>query len=213
MRDEDEDDEKDLDPDDEPGESPEGPKAESGGKNFALTQLLKTRTLLLDEAITQESFRKFAEALLLLESVDATLPITLVVNTYGGREASAFATHDLIRCARAPIRTLANGVVGGVATLVYCAVARERRFSTPSSTFLLHQSSGGAGGAASDVEVGAAELQKVKNQVLTRLADAAGQSVERLDRDTRRKLTLDTRGAREYGLVGHIITRRTELAL
>lgn len=211
MRGDDDDDDDTEAPDPDTDEAP-AKKPESEGRGLPPGHILKTRTILLGESLSPETFQQLAEALLVLEADNPTAPVTIVVNTYGGREASAFAAHDLIRATRVPVKVLASGVCGGVANLVYCAVPKERRYSTPSTTFLLHQSYGGSYGAASDVAIAAAELQNVRRQVLTLLSNATGQSVERLDRDTRRKLTLDTPSAANYGIVGRVITARAELA-
>ncbi len=195
--------------DDHDHETPE-PKREEEGVGPRST-LIETRTLLLGQSIDGEGFRRLVESVTLLESVDATKPINVLINTYGGRETHAFAFHDFIRVARAPIRCIASGVAGGVANLVLCAVPKERRFATPNTEFFLHQPASGSMGATSDLQVAAAELLAIRKRVLEVLALACGQSVERLERDTRRKLTLDAEQAVAYGLVSRLIRSREDL--
>lgn len=184
-------------------------EAEGGVRGYKLLE--KTRTLMLGATVDGESVKRLAEGLIILEAMDPDAPVNLIINSYGGHESSAFAAYDLIRFVRPPIRCIATGVAGGVAALVYCAVPKERRFATPSTAFLLHQPFSGSLGSASDIELAAAELAKVRRRVLEALSSACGQSVDRIERDTRRKLTLDTEEAHAYGLVGKIITGRAEL--
>jgi ATP-dependent Clp protease protease subunit len=204
-----EDDEPETDDGDDAPRPPTPKEGDSGVRGFKLLE--KTRTLMLGATVDGESVKRLAEGLIILEAMDPDAPVNLIINSYGGHESTAFAAYDLIRYVRPPVRCIATGVAGGVAALVYCAAPKERRFATPSTAFLLHQPFSGSFGAASDIELAAAELAKVRHRVLNVLSEACGQSVERLERDTRRKLTLDTEEARAYGLVGKIITSRSEL--
>ncbi len=199
------DDEDDLDTD-----TP-APKRDEEAATGPRNTLIETRTILLGQTVDGEAFRRLVEAITLLEAVDATLPINVVVNTYGGRETHAFAVHDFLRTTRAPVRCIATGVAGGVASLVLCAVPKDRRVCTPNTEFFLHQPASGSMGATSDLQVAAAELLAIRKRVLELLAEASGQSVERVERDTRRKLTLDAEAAVAYGLVGRIVTSRADL--
>jgi ATP-dependent Clp protease protease subunit len=173
-------------------------------------RLFKSRTLIISGEVTQ---RLAADVMgqLLAMSADSDQPITIFINSQGGHVESGDTIHDIIRFIPAPVRMIGTGWVASAGALIFVAVPLERRFSLPNTRFLLHQPAGGARGTASDVEIEAREILKMRQRLNKVFAERTGQSVQRIEDDTRRNFWLDAAGAKEYGIVGRIIENATEL--
>jgi ATP-dependent Clp protease protease subunit len=104
-----------------------------------------------------------------------------------------------------------TGWVASIAALIFVSVPREHRYCLPNTRFLLHQPAGGMGGSASDIDIEAKEILKMRERLNRMFAVATGQAVERIEQDTHRNFWLDADAAVKYGLVGHIITSAAEI--
>ena len=104
-----------------------------------------------------------------------------------------------------------TGWVASIAALIYLAVPRERRFCLPNTRFLLHQPAGGAGGSASDIEIEAREILRMRDRLNRIVARETGQPLERIEEDTRRNFWLDADAALRYGIVGRVVAHVDEL--
>lgn len=173
-------------------------------------RLFRARTLILSGQIDHELASRVVAQLLALAAEDET-PITMVVSSPGGHVESGDSIHDVIRFIRPRVRMIGSGWVASAAALVYVAAPREDRLCLPNTRFLLHQPSGGAGGSASDMEIEAREILRMRERVNGIFARETGQSPERIERDTRRNFWMDAEAAREYGLVGRIVEHADEL--
>jgi ATP-dependent Clp protease protease subunit len=122
--------------------------------------------------------------------------------------------HDIIRYIPPKTRMIGTGWVTSAGALIYVSVPRERRYCLPSTRFLLHQPSGGAGGSASDIDIDidieAREILSMRDRVNRIFAGETGQPLERIEEDTHRNFWLGAEAAVRYGLVGRIITRATD---
>jgi ATP-dependent Clp protease protease subunit len=150
-------------------------------------------------------------AQLIALDAESEAPITVFINSQGGHVESGDTIHDVVRFVRAPVRMIGTGWVASAAALIYIAAPRERRFCLPNTRFLLHQPAGGVGGSASDIEIEAREILKMRERLNRLMARETGQSVERIQDDTRRNFWLDAEAAIEYGLVGRIIHSADDL--
>ena len=175
-------------------------------------RLFTTRTVLLNVPLDESAVRRVAQSLFILSGADSSKPIDLIISSYGGQDASAFALHDLLQFLPAPVRCIATGIVGGVAAVTYCAVPLERRLSLANTKFLLHQPQSGRVGSTADLEVAAHELMRVRDRQHELLAAATQKSVEQIAKDTQRKKWLDVDEAISYGLVSRVIRSRADLA-
>src|SRR5690606_332267 len=119
--------------------------------------------------------------------------------------------HDMIRFVEPRVRMVGTGWVASAGALIYVSVPVEDRFSLPNTRFLLHQPSGGAGGAASDIEIEAREILKMRDRLNRVFARETGQTLERIEDDTRRNFWLDAEAAVAYGLAGTIIDHQHDL--
>jgi len=184
-----------------------------GEESLLLERMLKTRTILFSSEVSPASAQRLMERLLVLEAEDAAAPITLLLNSPGGEVHSGFGVYDLVRFIAPPVRVVCVGLTASIATVILAAVPRERRFALPNARLLIHQPlfTGEVFGPASDLEITAHEILKTKDRVNRLLAEATGQPLERIERDTERDFWLSAEEALEYGLVGGVIDRRDAL--
>ncbi len=193
-------------------ESEEKKCKESHGADALSEKFLKTRQILLSGGIDKESAEKVIRQLLVLEA-DSDKPIYLFINSPGGDVSSGFAIFDTIRFINAPVYTIGAGDVASAGALIFLASSKERRLSLPNSSFLIHQPliSGVYKGVATDVEIFATEMEKTRAKINKIIADETGVSFEKVEKDTDRDYWLSAEEALEYGLVGKIISHRSEI--
>lgn len=173
-------------------------------------RLFKSRTLVVSGEIQQQMAAHVVAQLLALDK-ESNEPITMFINSQGGHVESGDTIHDIVRFLRAPVRMVGTGWVASAGALIYVAVPRERRYCLPNTRFLLHQPAGGAFGHASDIEIEAREILAMRERINRILARETGQTLERIENDTRRNFWLTAEAAVEYGLVGRITAHIDEL--
>lgn len=173
-------------------------------------RLLRARTVIISGEITQKLASTVSAQLLAL-AAESDAPITLFINSQGGHVEAGDTIHDLIRFVRAPVRIVGTGWVASAAALIYVSVPREQRFCLPNTRFLLHQPAGGMGGTASDIDIEAKEILRMRDRLNRLFAKATGQPLERIEEDTHRNFWLEASAAQRYGLVGRIIEKSAEL--
>jgi ATP-dependent Clp protease protease subunit len=173
-------------------------------------RFLKTRTILLTGEVDKDLSEKVIRSLLLLESISDD-PITILVDSPGGDVYAGFSIFDMIRFVKAPVRIVGMGLVASAAALILLAVPKERRFGLPNSSYLIHQPLSGIQGVATDIEIHARELEKMKIRLNEIIAEATGQSIERVSRDTDRDYWVNAKEAIAYGLIERIISTRGDL--
>jgi ATP-dependent Clp protease protease subunit len=172
--------------------------------------LLKTRSILLSGEIDKESAESVIKQMLVLEGENSE-PIKLFINSPGGDVDAGYAIYDMARFISAPVYMIGMGLVASAAALVLLAVPRERRIALPNSTYLIHQPMSGMKGVASDIEIHAQHLEKLRIKLDNLIAKETGKSIEDVRLDTERDHWLTSEEARSYGLVSRIITQRSEL--
>ena len=173
--------------------------------------LFEARNVLITGTITQELARDVTARLLALSHVSKE-PINVIVCSPGGHVESGDMIHDMIRFIAAPVRMIGVGWVASAGALIYISVPKERRFCLPNTRFLLHQPSGGAGGPATDIEIQAREIIKMRDRLNQMFADATGQSLAKIEKDTDRDYWMGPDEAIKYGLVEKVITSVGDLA-
>ncbi len=198
----------DDDNDDEGGE--DGGK-KGGGKGID-GKLLDARTLVIAEGVTDALYRKVATMLTLLERKDPKAPITVFVNSPGGSADSGFAIYDLFRFTPCPIVTVANGVVASSAVLIFLGGAQGKRVALPNARFLLHQPSTATRGQASDIDITAREISKIRLRYNEIVAEATGRSLDAIEKDSDRDFWLSAKEAVDYKLANKIVQRRSDLS-
>lgn len=173
-------------------------------------RLFRARTIFLSGEITQKLGEAIGAQLLAL-SAESEAPVTFFLNSQGGHVEAGDTIHDLIRFIRAPVRMIGTGWVASAGALIYVAVPRAQRLCLPNTRFLLHQPAGGMGGTASDIDIEAKEILRMRDRLNRLFARATGQPLERIEEDTHRNFWLDAESALRYGLVGRIIERAAEV--
>ena len=177
---------------------------------FLEQALFKARTILLTGGITDKVAQRVAERLLAL-SAESNDPILLVLSSPGGHVESGDMIHDMIKFVPAPVKVLGSGWVASAGALIYSAAKKENRFSLPNTRFLLHEPRGGVGGQAADIEIQAREIIKMRERLNKIFADATGQPLDKIKKDTDRDFWMSAEEAVKYGLVGKIISHRSEI--
>jgi ATP-dependent Clp protease protease subunit len=173
-------------------------------------RLYRSRTLIISGEINQQ-LASHVMAQLIAMSAESEEPIRMFINSQGGHVESGDTIHDVVRFVRPRVIMIGTGWVASAATLIYLAAPREDRYCLPNTRFLLHQPAGGVGGSASDIEIEAREILKMRERLNRLIARQTGQAVERIVDDTRRNFWLDAEAAKEYGIVGKIVQDVSEV--
>lgn len=201
------------DDDDEPHRIPEQPTGDMPTTPLSdpiRERLFRSRHVIISGEVNQRLASSVMAQLLAL-SGESDEPITVFINSQGGHVESGDTIHDMIRFVKPRVRIVGTGWVASAGALIYVSVPREDRFCLPHTRFLLHQPAGGVGGTASDIDIEAREIVKMRQRLNQVFADATGQPLERIEDDTRRNFWLSATEAKEYGLVGKIIGEIDEL--
>ncbi|MCF0262228.1 MAG: ATP-dependent Clp protease proteolytic subunit, partial [Sphaerochaetaceae bacterium] len=151
---------------------------------------------------------KIIKELLILESENSE-PIKLYINSPGGDVDAGFAIYDMIRYISCPVTIIGMGLVASAAALVLLAVPAENRVGLPNSSYLIHQPLSEMRGNATEIEIHAAQLEKVKTKINKIISEATGVAVEKVSQDTDRDYWLDADEALKYGLISQIVTKRS----
>jgi ATP-dependent Clp protease, protease subunit len=172
--------------------------------------LFKSRTILLTGGIDFKQARMVCERMLAL-SAESDEPILMILSSPGGHVESGDMIHDMIKFVTAPVKVLGSGWVASAGALIYAAAQKENRYSLPNTRYLLHEPRGGVGGQATDVEIQAREIIKMRERLNKIFADATGKSLEQIKKDTDRDFWMSAQEAVDYGLVNKIIRNRREI--
>lgn len=197
-------------PDEEPDEEEEEPSRSEDDEKLQ-EKLLKTRTILVSEAITDELARKVYQQLLLLEADSKEKPITVIINSPGGEADSGFGIYDMLHFVEMPVRTLVAGLCASAAVMVFLGGDPGKRCSLPHSRFLLHQPSSQSFGQASDLEIASNEIVRLRERYNSIVAEVTGKSPEVIRKDADRDFWMAAPEAKEYGLVDRVIEKRSDL--
>jgi ATP-dependent Clp protease protease subunit len=166
--------------------------------------LFAARTVLVFGEVNTALARSVCAQLLALAAVRGP-PIRMIVHSQGGHVEAGDTIHDLIRAVAPNVVMIGTGWVASAGALIYAAARKENRFALPNTRFLLHQPLGGTGGPASDVEIEAIQIVRMRERLNRIFARATGQDYERVARDTERNFWMSAQEAIEYGLVHRVI--------
>lgn len=173
-------------------------------------RLYKARTIVISSGINQKIARQVTEQLLAM-SADSDEPIRLYINSQGGHVESGDTIHDMIGFVKPRVQIIGTGWVASAGAHIFLSVPVEDRYCLPNTRFLLHQPSGGAGGSATDIEIEADEIIKMRQRLNEIISRQTGQPIEKVQEDTDRNFWMSAEEAKEYGLVGTIISSIDEL--
>jgi ATP-dependent Clp protease protease subunit len=201
------------DEDEEPEQTPQQPRGDM--PTTPLTdpireRLFKNRNIIISGEVNQR-LASSVTAQLLAMAAESENPINIFINSQGGHVESGDTIHDMIRFVQPRVRIVGTGWVASAGALIYVSVAKEDRFCLPHTRFLLHQPAGGVGGTAADIDIEAREIIRMRGRLNRVFAEQTGQPIERIEEDTRRNFWLSAAEAKEYGIVGNIISSANEL--
>jgi ATP-dependent Clp protease protease subunit len=190
-------------------EKEEKEKKEKEPKSKLEEKFLETRTILIFGEINMKLAREVSEKLILLSALNDN-DIKVIINSPGGHVESGDTIHDMLRYVKPKVKILGTGWVASAGALIYAAVPTDCRFSLPNTRFMLHQPSGGVGGQATDISIEAAEILKMRERLNRTFSVQTGQPMEKIERDTDRNYWMSAEEAKQYGLVGKVISTQAE---
>ena len=173
-------------------------------------KLFDARTLVICGEIDSDLTRAVVEQLLALSAASPD-DITLYLHSPGGHVEAADTIYDMLAFVRPRIVIVGTGWVASAGAHIYLAVPREQRYCLPNTRCLLHQPMGGAGGRATDLEIEAEEILKMRARLNRIISEQTGQPLKKVEKDTERNFWMTAEAAKEYGLVGKIISSADEL--
>lgn len=174
-------------------------------------RLFERRTLLLGEPLEHWNSNRLCTALILLAAENPDADIRLLINSPGGSVPGMLAIRDCMRAVPNDVVTVNLGMAYSAGQFLLSAGTRGKRYALAHSKVLLHQGSGGIGGTAMDIAIQADDLRRTRDVVLSLIAEDTGQSVETVERDSRRDRWFDADEARAYGFVDHVVTSADDL--
>ncbi|MHC6202092.1 ATP-dependent Clp protease proteolytic subunit [Breznakiellaceae bacterium SP9] len=185
-------------------------KEKTGAIDPLLSKMLKTRTILLSGEIKKELAERTIRQLLLLEDMGDE-PIRIFIDSPGGDADAGYAIFDMIRFVKPPVWTIGMGLVASAAAIILLASPREQRVGLPNSHYLIHQPLSGIRGVATDIEIHANELEKLRSRINLLIATETGNPAAQVEKDTDRDYWMNAEDAVRYGLTSRVITSRSEL--
>jgi ATP-dependent Clp protease protease subunit len=180
-----------------------------GERSYDLfSRLLKDRIVILGTPIDDDVANIIIGQLLFLESEDPDKDIMLYINSPGGSVTAGLAIYDTMQYIRAPVSTICIGQAASMGAVLLAAGAEGKRYSLPNSRIMIHQPLGGAQGQATDIEIQAKEILRLKQKLYEILSKHSKQPIERIERDADRDYFMGPGEAKEYGLVDEVYFRR-----
>ena len=170
------------------------------------SRLLQDRIVLLGGEVTDESANLIVAQLLFLQSQDAKKTINMYINSPGGSVTAGLAIYDTMQFISCPVATYCIGQAASMGAVLLTAGAKGKRFALPNARIMIHQPWGGAEGKASDIEITAKEILRLKERLNHILADHAGKSYEDVVRDTDRDYFMSADKAAAYGLIDRVVS-------
>jgi ATP-dependent Clp protease, protease subunit len=172
------------------------------------SRLLKDRIVFLGSVVTDEVANLITAQLLFLESEDPEKDIYFYINSPGGSVTAGLAIYDTMQYVRPDVSTLCLGQAASMAAWLLAAGAKGKRYALPHARIMLHQPLGGVQGQASDIDIQAREILRLREQLNNILTKHTSQSLKRVERDTDRDLFLTSKQAQEYGVIDEVIVSR-----
>ncbi|MBO5418208.1 MAG: ATP-dependent Clp protease proteolytic subunit [Clostridia bacterium] len=169
------------------------------------SRLLKERIVLLFNDINDDLACTVIAQLLYLQAIDDKSDITIYINSYGGSVSAGFGIYDTIKNLKCDVNTVCVGMAASMGAFLLSSGTKGKRFSLKNSQIMIHQVLGGAEGQASDIEIEAMQIMKIKERLNSILAENTGKSLEEVTADTERNNWMFPEDAIEYGIIDHII--------
>jgi ATP-dependent Clp protease protease subunit len=175
------------------------------------SRLLKDRIIFLGSAMNDEVANLLIAQLLFLESEDPDKDINFYINSPGGLVTAGLAVYDTMQYIKSDITTVCIGQAASMGALLLTAGAPGKRYSLPNARILIHQPMGGFQGQASDIEIQAKEMLRMKESLNKILVRHSGKTMDQIQRDTDRDYFMSALEAKSYGIIDHVIANRDDL--
>jgi ATP-dependent Clp protease protease subunit len=172
------------------------------------SRLLKDNIIFVGTPIDDNLANLVIAQLLFLEAEDPDRDISIYINSPGGSVTAGLAIYDTMRLVKPDINTFCVGQAASMAALLLASGASGKRFALPNARILIHQPLGGTQGQATDIEIHAREILRLRDALNNILAAQTGQDLEKIEKDTDRDYIMDPKQAKEYGLIDKIVTER-----
>ena len=171
---------------------------------------LKTRNILLSGEVNKTLAERVIRQLILLEAENEE-PIRVFIDSPGGDADAGYAIFDMMRFVKPQVTTIGMGLVASAGAIIMLAAPKERRLGLPNSHYLIHQPLSGMRGVATEIEIHARELDRLRRRINKLIAGETGQPLEKVEKDTDRDYWMGAEEAQSYGLIARIVSRREEL--
>ena len=171
------------------------------------SRLMMDRIIWLGVQIDNDVANILQAQLLYLESTDPTAEISMYINTPGGSVSAGLGIYDTMQLISPDVATICTGMAASMGSILLCAGAKGKRAALPHSRVMIHQPLGGAQGQATEIEIHAREILRIRQEMNEVLAKHTGQSVEKIAADTERDHYLTSKEAKEYGLIDEVVSR------
>lgn len=172
------------------------------------SRLLEDRIIFLTGEITDAVANIIVAQLIYLEGKNPNKDIYLYINSPGGSVSAGLAIYDTINYIKCDVATICIGLAASMGAFLLASGTKGKRFALPNSEVMIHQPLGGAHGQASDIEIQARHIQKIKNKINQILSEKTNQPIEKIERDTDRDFYMGAKEALEYGIIDQIFEKR-----
>ncbi|MFC1535001.1 ATP-dependent Clp endopeptidase proteolytic subunit ClpP, partial [Thermodesulfobacteriota bacterium] len=172
------------------------------------SRLLKDRIIFIGEQVSDGMANTIIAQMLFLESEDPDKDINIYINSPGGLVTAGLAIYDTMQYIKPEVATICMGQSTSMAALLLAAGAKDKRYSLPHARVMIHQPLGGVQGQATDIDIQAKEIMKIKETIHNILVQHTGQSLDRIREDTERDFFMSSQEAMKYGIVDKVITKR-----
>ena len=186
-------------------------KKEEGGHDFS-EKMMETRTIILSGEVDKDLAEKVVTQLLLLEAAGDD-PIKVFIDSPGGDVDAGFAIFDMMRFVKPDVYTIGMGLVASAGTLILLAAPKERRLAFTNSHYLIHQPLSGIRGVATEIEIHAKELEKLRVKLNQLISEETGQKISKVEKDTDRDFWMNAEESIDYGLISRIIKKSDDFEM
>lgn len=175
------------------------------------SRLLKERIVFIGTPIDDNIASLVVAQLLYLEAEDPDKDINLYINSPGGVVTAGLAIYDTMKYIKPDVNTICIGQAASMGAILLAAGTKGKRFALPNSRIMIHQPLGGVQGQATDIEIHAREILKIKRRLNEILVEATGQTLKKIEKDTDRNFFMSAEEAKEYGLIDEVLEKRADI--
>ena len=172
---------------------------------------LRSRSVLIFGGIEPKLTREVVKQLLLIDAINSEKPIKVYVNSPGGIADDGFAIFDVMRFVKAPVTVIVTGLAASAGTIIMIGAPKERRFVLPHSRIMLHQPSVGIRGTASDIEISAKEILRLRKKANELFAAETGHPIKKIEEDMHRDFWMSAQEAVDYGLLHQVVASASDI--